>query len=110
MKIETTKTDKAVVVVLSGRMDAVTAPEFGKCLDEFIEEGVNSFVVNFGGLEYISSAGLRFILAGAKKLKPKNGQIVIVNLNGIVKEVFEISGFITLFKTYDSEEEALKHL
>ena len=65
-------------------------------------------VLNFGGLEYISSAGLRSILSTAKQLKVKEGRLLFADLRGPVKDVFKISGFGSLFKIYDTEEEALR--
>ena len=64
-------------------------------------------LVNFSELEYISSAGLRSILATAKQLKARNGEIMFTGLKNTVKEVFEISGFYSIFKTFETEEEAL---
>ena len=63
--------------------------------------------MNLAKLDYISSAGLRVLLASAKQLKPDGGEIRICNLNEVVKEVFDISGFVTIFKVFGSETEAL---
>ncbi len=110
MEIVIGKGEKAVVVSLKGRMNAVTAPELEKKINSFISEGESCFVINFGNLEYISSAGLRVVLVVAKKLKPVNGRMLISNLKGVVKEVFEISGFTSLLQIYETEEEALKQI
>jgi anti-anti-sigma factor len=69
MEIQTRKEKVAVVVLVKGRMDAVTAPEFEKNMLDFISKGEKTFVINLVDLDYISSAGLRSILALAKKLK-----------------------------------------
>ncbi len=110
MEIVTEKSEKAVVVSLKGRMDAVTAPELEKKINSFIKEGENCFVINFESLDYISSAGLRVVLVVAKKLKSVNGQILISNLKGVVKEVFDISGFTSILQIYETENEALKQI
>jgi len=107
MEIQTRKEKNAVIVSVKGRMDAVTAPEFEKNLSDLIAKGENTFLLNFSGLEYISSAGLRSILATAKKLKEKEGKILFAGLHGPVEEVFKISGFHSIFKIFDSEEAAL---
>jgi anti-anti-sigma factor len=91
-------------------MDAVTAPVFEKSLSEMIEKGEHSFIVNLSALVYISSAGLRSILATAKQLKNKNGEIIFAGLQGAVEEVFRISGFHSIFKVYETEEKALKKI
>jgi len=61
-------------------------------------------------LEYISSAGLRSMLAIAKVLKTKEGKLVFAGLQGPVKDVFKISGFGLIFTIFDTEAEALKQL
>jgi anti-anti-sigma factor len=110
MEIQTRKEKGAVIVSVKGRMDALTAPEFEKDMSALISKGENIFLLNFTGLEYISSAGLRSILAMSKKLKEKQGKILFTGLQGPVEEVFKISGFHTIFKIFSSEEAALKEV
>jgi len=86
----------------------VTASELERCLSELIDRGENLLILNMTDLDYISSAGLRVVLSMAKKLKVKQGDILLTGLRGVVKEVFEISGFSTIFKIFDTEEDALK--
>lgn len=107
MTIQTVKEANATVLTITGRMDAVTAPEYEKTLNELLTAGETSFVVDFQGLEYISSAGLRALLATAKLLKTKNGQIRLANVLGTVREVFDISGFGSIFQIQDSVSAAL---
>lgn len=102
MEIQTRKEANATVVTIAGRLDAVTAPEYEKRLNELIAGEEAGFVVDFEGLDYISSAGLRALLATAKKLKVKGGQIRFANVKGTVKEVFDISGFGSIFQMDDS--------
>lgn len=73
MDIQTRKEQKSLVITIAGRMDAVTAPEFDILLKQQIDAGEIFFVVDFNNLDYISSAGLRSLLAAAKLLKGKNG-------------------------------------
>ncbi len=108
MEITTRKEKQVIVVSVQGRLDAVTAPELERKLAALIDQGETLFLLNMSGLEYISSAGLRSILATAKKLKEKQGKIVFAGLGGTVQEVFKISGFLSIFTTFDSEEAALK--
>lgn len=79
------------VFCLEGRLDTITAPELEKSLQESIE-GVKSLTFDFGNLEYISSAGLRVILA-AQKLMTGKGEMKVCNLNETIKEIFEVTGF-----------------
>ncbi|MDA8162553.1 MAG: STAS domain-containing protein [Desulfobacteraceae bacterium] len=110
MHIAIRKETNALVVSVIGRMDAVTAPEFDKSINELIACGERAFLVNLSGLEYISSAGLRSILAFAKRLKEQDGKLLFSGLQGHVREVFSISGFLGIFKVYDSDVEALKDI
>lgn len=107
MEIQTRKEANAVVVTINGRLDAVTAPEYEKRLNELIAAEETSFVVDFEQLDYISSAGLRALLATAKRLKVNGGQISFANIRGTVREVFDISGFGSIFQMHDSLATAL---
>jgi anti-anti-sigma factor len=109
MEIENTGREKdRFIVAVAGRMDAVTAPEFENRLLDWINGGETNLIVDLGGLEYISSAGLRSILTIAKNLKAKQGKIVLCTLRDTVKEVFEISGFSTIIPVCESVEAAVK--
>lgn len=111
MEIRNTgKKKDCLIVTVEGRMDAVTAPDFEQCLKGWINDGETMFVVDFGGLDYISSAGLRSILMIAKSLKVKEGQMMLCALRDTVKEVFEISGFSTIIPVYESVETALEDM
>jgi len=110
MEIRISKQNSATVVAVTGRMDAITTPEYEKRLNEQISAGETVFVCDLEGLDYISSAGLRGILTVAKQLKTKGGQMRFANMGGAVKEVFDISGFGSIFQLHDSVAEALSGL
>lgn len=97
----------ATVVSVKGRLDAVTTPEYESKVKKLIDDGDTRIVVDFDGLDYISSAGLRGLLITAKLIKAKSGEVCFANVKGSVKEVFAISGFQSLFKTHDSVDAAL---
>jgi anti-anti-sigma factor len=110
MEITVRKERSAAVVSVKGRIDAVTAMEFEKGLAALMAGGDYTLVLNFSGLDYISSAGLRSILATAKQLKAKDGKMLFAALQGPVKDVFKISGFGSIFKIFETEEEALRQI
>lgn len=110
MDIRSSKESIATVVSVTGRMDAITAPAFEKALNELIDAGEIRFVIELAGLDYISSAGLRSILAIAKALKVKAGRICFANVAGTVKEVFDISGFGSIFQMHGSVADSLASL
>jgi stage II sporulation protein AA (anti-sigma F factor antagonist) len=107
MEMMVRKEENAVIISVTGRMDAVAAPQFDKRLETLMTEGDRRIIIDFKNLEYISSAGLQTILAAAKKLEQVNGEIVLLHLSGAVKEVFEISGFDTIFRVFDDQDAAL---
>jgi anti-anti-sigma factor len=107
MEVALRKEDNTMVVSVKGRMDAVSAADFEKILEDQLTAGETRFILDFNDLEYISSAGLQCILAAAKQLEPKQGQMVLAALKGMVREVFEISGFSSIFPIYESVDAAL---
>ena len=96
------------VVRFEGNLDTNTAPEAQEQFDELASQGVDKVLVDFENLDYISSAGLRVLLATAKKLRGGGGNLRLCNLNETVAEVFEISGFSTIFAVFPTEAEALE--
>jgi anti-anti-sigma factor len=108
MEISIDKQSKAVIVVVKGRMDAVSAPEFEKTMADHIASGASRFVVDCSALEYISSAGLRSLLTTAKTLRARDGQLVFAAFRDAVREVFELGGFSAIFSVFDSTDAALK--
>ena len=107
MDFESKDVGKAVTVKATGRMDAVTAPTFEQECMRWVEKGKVNLIVDFSGLEYISSAGLRVILGVGKKLKAQDGSLVFGGMSAMVKEVFDISGFASIFPVHESVEAAL---
>jgi anti-sigma B factor antagonist len=95
-------------MLCEGALDTQTSPDALKQLKQLIEEGARKILVNFEALEYISSAGLHILLTAAKQLKSVDGELRVCGLNEVVKEVFEISGFVTILKVLGSEAEALE--
>ena len=91
MTIEIKKCDDQVVLELSGRIDAVTAPTLDSKINENIDLA-KSLVFDFKGIEYVSSAGLRILLSAQKKMQGK-GYLKLKNVCEEVMEVFEMTGF-----------------
>jgi anti-sigma B factor antagonist len=107
MKIDGKQADGRLIVSVEGRMDAVSAPGFDRKCEEWLAAGEVVFILDFSGLEYISSAGLRSLLVLGKKLTVPKGRIVIAALKDVVKEVFTISGFGSIFTIVESVDAAL---
>ncbi|MEI6066579.1 MAG: STAS domain-containing protein [Methylococcaceae bacterium] len=107
MNLQTRIENNAVVVTVSGRLDAVTAPAYEKKIQELIDSGHIYMVVDFEQLDYISSAGLRGLLVMAKLLNAKGGRACLANVKGNVQSVFNMCGFNTVFKMENTVVEAL---
>jgi len=107
MDFQSRQENNVTVVTVSGRMDALTAPVFQDRMSGLIAVGDTVLVVDLALLEYISSAGLRSILTIAKALKSKGGQLIFVNVTGTVRDVFDMSGFGTIFPMHGSLADAL---
>lgn len=84
-------------VMLEGRLDTNTSPEAEKVLLGLAER-FEKLTLNFSELTYISSAGLRVMKRLYSAMAPKNGEIVLKNVNKMVMEVFEMTGFVSLFR------------
>ncbi len=91
MEIIKNRVDNNLDLALIGRLDTTTAPELETVVKENVE-GVTALTLDFAKLEYISSAGLRILLATQKTMN-KQGTMVIHNVNADIMEVFEITGF-----------------
>lgn len=81
-------------IALEGRLDTTTAPQLEGELKHSID-GVTDLIMDFSNLEYISSAGLRVLLA-AQKVMNRQGSMKIRGVNETVMEVFEITGFVDI--------------
>ena len=78
-------------VTVTGRLDTTTAPELEEELRASID-GVENLVLDFEGLEYISSAGLRVLLA-MQKIMLKQGSMKVTSVNDVIMDIFEVTGF-----------------
>ena len=80
-----------MTVALSGRLDTNTAPELEKELSGYFDE-IDTITMDFAELDYISSAGLRVLLSVHKNMAKKGG-MKVTNVNSIINEIFEVTGF-----------------
>ncbi len=91
LNINKTIENGKAVFALIGRLDTTTAPDLEKELKESLN-GVSELTLDFAGLEYISSAGLRVLLS-AQKIMNKQGGMKVRNVSKAVMEIFEVTGF-----------------
>lgn len=91
MKISKQQDGTTLVIGLEGRLDTATSPELEEEIRSSLDD-VTDLVFDLNGLEYISSAGLRVLLAALKIMRGK-GQMCVKNANEMVMEVFDLTGF-----------------
>ena len=91
MNINKNKEDAKMTIAMEGRLDTRTAPLLEGELKDSLAD-ITELVFDFSKLEYISSAGLRVLLV-AQKAMNKQGSMVIRNVNDVIMEVFEVTGF-----------------
>ena len=108
MEISKEQINDVTVLSPKGKLNVTTVADLEKEFEKCFNDGVKKLVVDCLELEYISSAGLRALLAAAKQLKKSNGTIVLSSLSPNVKQVFEISGFTSIFPIHASKDEAVK--
>jgi anti-anti-sigma factor len=107
VEITTTNKDNATILSISGRVDTATAPELERAINQEIEGGHRTILLNFTSVSYISSGGLRVLLATAKKLKTPGDKFGICGLSQEVFKILRLAGFTSIFSIYPSEGEAL---
>jgi len=107
MEITTTSKDNATTLSLNGRIDTATAPELEQAINKVIDGGQRKVLLDFAGVTYISSGGLRVLLATAKKLKNPGDKFGICALSPEVMKILKLAGFTSIFSIYASEGEAL---
>ena len=95
MTISTIRNGGELTVIPEGRIDTRTAPELEKALSGE-SEGVSLITVDFSRVGYISSAGLRVLLVFAQRMEDRGGSLRAVNVSGVVRESFEITGFLDI--------------
>jgi anti-sigma B factor antagonist len=96
MTLNINKKENVATIEIVGRLDTLTAPALDKTINEDIE-GTKDLVLDLGGLEYISSAGLRVLLAAQKKMQ-RIGSMKVKNVCDSIMEVFEITGFADILE------------
>jgi len=107
MELKYRKEGEILVVELSGRLDTSNYESFSNDLFKKLEEGDKYVVLDLEGLDYISSSGLRVFLSALKQMRANKGDIALCCMSEKINDVFEISGFSSLFKVYVSFDDAV---
>ncbi len=95
MTIQAEKNGAVLTVALEGRLDTNTAPALEKEIGEQLPD-IEMLVLDFKELQYLSSAGLRVLLSCQKKMNAAGGSMVVKNVNELIMEIFETTGFLDI--------------
>lgn len=109
MKITVCEIDGIYIFAVAGRIDSVSSSELERALYEAMDKTA-WIILDLAEAEYISSFGLRVLLACKKGLKPKKGDLILTALQPVVRDVFEITGLSKVISIKKTREEALQSI
>ncbi|MCZ7546093.1 MAG: STAS domain-containing protein [Anaerolineae bacterium] len=107
MEIKVSELKRVTLFEISGRIDSTNAAELGEALNTAIDSGRSQIVLDLSAVEYMSSAGLREMVAALKRVKRGTGDVRLANPSERVQEVLELAGLDTIFEVYDTQVEAV---
>lgn len=111
VKIKTSAIDGATTAVdIEGEIDVSTSPRIKDTLNRLIDEGHVNLVVNLEQVRYIDSTGLVAFISALKRVREKNGKIVLICTNPHLMKIFTITGLISVFEVYQTQAEAMRIL
>lgn len=113
MQLTNRRIGSAVILAASGRIDHASADGFKGALQPYLAQcksGGDVVVLDFSGVEYISSVGLRVLMLAAKQAKGQQGAVAVAALQPVVREIFEISKFTLVVPCFAGVREALAAL
>jgi anti-anti-sigma factor len=110
MQISDESVGGVCVVTARGRLDGVASGPFGERIQALIGPERSKVLLDFSGIDFVTSAGLRVVLTILKRVKSVNGQFALCGLQAPVREVLEITGFAGMIQIYPGREAALAAL
>lgn len=108
MEISEQKTDQCTIVSISGRLDTTNYNQLETKLMGLIDQHNDRILVECSKMDYISSSGLRILLMALKKITQVKGRFALCGLQENIQEIFEISGFTSIFEIHPTLEDARK--
>jgi len=98
------------IIAVKGRLDSGTAPTLGERLSSTLGAPSRRLLIELTQLEYISSAGFRILLLAARRAAESDGQIVLAGVTGKVRQLFDLGGFLDMFRICSTREEGVAAL
>jgi anti-anti-sigma factor len=109
LHIDLQEIDKKMILRLDGRLDAATSVILERKIDSLIEEKRYLIYLDFLRIDYLSSAGMRLLLAVSKKLKQKKGVLVLFSISEEVMEIIKLAGFDKILLIFETEQDAIQY-
>jgi len=109
MNIKNEKIGDFSVLKINGRIDTIHSSALEGEVNQVFDSGEKNLIFDCGGMDYISSSGLRVFLITQKKVIQLKGKLHLCNMQPAIQEIFRISGFSNLFRIFDTQEEALEN-
>lgn len=108
MHITLERHEAATVLILNGDIDAVTSLRVSEALNAQLSADTHRLVLDLSEVDYISSAGLRSLLAALKEARQRGGDLRLAGVQGGVMKVFDMSGFTSILAIFDDTPQALR--
>ena len=99
--VEGSRTDRAVILVIGGRVDTEAASQLERVWRQWLLPSDRNLILDFTGLQYISSAGLASILVASKEVDQLGGRLLVCGLPARIKSIFVLVGFDSLFPLFE---------
>jgi anti-sigma B factor antagonist len=108
LKIQTKSVHDAIIINIQGDVDLYSSPQVRKTIIDLVHKKKPALLVNLEGVSYMDSSGVATLVEGLQKIKKYDGNLYIYNLQGAVRDVFELSRLDKVFSIYENEQEAIK--
>lgn len=107
MNIETRKEGDLTIIKPEGRIDATALQEFSACIVKAVDSGSNKVLIDFTKTEYMSSAGIRSLMEGLRKVEEVNGTMAVCSPNANLRELFDVIRLDQVVKIYKTDFDAI---
>ncbi len=98
----------AAVVDIDGEIDVSTSPKVKEILNDLIDHDRTNLIVNMEKVRYIDSTGLVAFISALKRVRERNGKIIMICTNPHILKIFNITGLINVFEVFQTQEEAMR--
>ncbi|HEV7736736.1 MAG TPA: STAS domain-containing protein [Chlamydiales bacterium] len=110
LHIQTEEIERKIILRLDGRLDAASSSILDRKINQLIEESHSHIALDFTRVDYLSSSGMRVLLAATKKLKSAKGCLILFSLSPEVAELISLAGFDKILHTCSTEKEAIQYI